>query len=202
MRNSRHWVKGAVLMTIAAVTANDAWSADVRPIQLTTTCRSCHGDTGNSVSTPIPRLNGQKAAYIVDRIKILFVPGGQGPHTITALSGDARDVDDATLRAIANYFASQNPTQARSAGALVDEGRKLYSNGNLAERVPPCQQCHGAHAEGDGSTPRLAGQHGEYLQGQLERFRSGKQGPDFMHNITNNLSDYEIKALRSYLAND
>jgi cytochrome c553 len=198
----RHWIMVAFLMAVAALMADTACARDVISTDLTTACRSCHGETGDSALATVPRLNGQKSAYILSRLKTLIVPGGNGLHGSTTLWDATKQVDDTMLRAIANYYAGENPPLTHPVGPLVDKGRILYANGNLAERVPACQQCHGANAEGDRSIPRLAGQHGDYLRIQLERFRSQKRGPDFMHNITNNLTDFEIKELLSYLAND
>ena len=68
--------------------------------------------------------------------------------------------------------------------------------------MPPCQACHGAHGEGNGVVPRIAGQHADYLKKQLEAFRSTLRESDVMHANTTNMTDREIEAVVSYLAND
>ena len=68
--------------------------------------------------------------------------------------------------------------------------------------MPPCQTCHGAHGEGNSIIPRIAGQHGDYLKKQLEAFRSTLRESDVMHANTKDMTDTEIEAVVSYLAND
>jgi cytochrome c553 len=50
--------------------------------------------------------------------------------------------------------------------------------------------------------PRIAGQHATYLKKQLEAFRSTLRESDVMHANTTNMTDREIEAVVSYLAND
>jgi cytochrome c553 len=115
---------------------------------------------------------------------------------------NTQPVSDAMLETIAKYYVRQAPAQARSTGPLVTEGRELYANGDIAERLPACEQCHGMYAEGKGATPRLAGQHGAYLENQLNGFRLGLREGNVMHPATMNMTDDQIAAIVAYLAND
>jgi len=94
------------------------------------------------------------------------------------------------------------PTLPQTGGALAAEGKKIYEGGAPSDGVPPCQACHGAHGEGSGIVPRIAGQHADYLKKQLEAFRSTLRESDVMHANTANMTDSEIEAVVSYLAND
>ena len=47
-----------------------------------------------------------------------------------------------------------------------------------------------------------AGQHGDYLKVQLENFRSLLRTNQVMHANTKDMTDSEIEAVVSYLAND
>ena len=91
---------------------------------------------------------------------------------------------------------------AQSGGALAAEGQKIFESGAPADGVPPCQACHGAHGEGIAAVPRIAGQHADYLKKQLEAFRSTLRENAVMHANTTNMTDREIEAVVSYLAND
>ncbi len=55
--------------------------------------------------------------------------------------------------------------------AAAERGRTVYQ---------VCTTCHGENAEGNPDTqaPRLAGQHGWYLERQLRNFRAGVRGTD------------------------
>jgi cytochrome c553 len=114
----------------------------------------------------------------------------------------ASQLDDALIVDLAKYYATQAPTPAQSGGALAAEGQKIFESGAPADGVPPCQACHGAHGEGNGAVPRIAGQHADYLKKQLEAFRSTLRESDVMHANTTNMTDREIEAVVSYLAND
>ena len=68
--------------------------------------------------------------------------------------------------------------------------------------VQACATCHGKDAEGNGSFPRLAGQHSEYLVKQLVLFKSelraGGSAP-IMHNITTGMSFEQMEAVAAYV---
>jgi cytochrome c553 len=116
--------------------------------------------------------------------------------------GMTSQLDDTMIAALAKYYASQVPTSPQTGGALAAEGKKIFESGAPADGVPPCQACHGAHGEGNGIIPRIAGQHAHYLKKQLEAFRSTLRASDIMHANTANMTDSEINAVVSHLAND
>lgn len=165
-------------------------------------CQACHGVTGNSAKPDVPRLNGQKVEYLKQRLTDFHDPASQDPHATNVMWGIVERTDDSTLVELAQYFATQAPMAAANGGASAQEGRKLYTSGDPANYVPACGTCHGANAEGLGDVPRLAGQHGLYLENQLERMRLNMRANGVMHPKTNSMSDAQIKALVGYLAKD
>lgn len=167
-----------------------------------TTCQNCHGPRGDSLLATFPRLNGQQADYLAAQLKNFRTHTRSDPHAVAYMWGMAAQLDDAMIADLAKYFAAQPPTPPQSGGALADEGRKIFESGAPANGVPPCQACHGAHGEGNGVLPRIAGQHADYLKKQLEAFRSTLRENDVMHANTANMTDREIEAVVSYLAND
>jgi cytochrome c553 len=183
--------------------ADDSNAAEVAtPSKVTTTCQDCHGPKGDSVSSTYPRLNGQTAAYITSQLKNFRDHSRADPHAMAFMWGMASKLDDATIDLVAKYYASQTPTAPQSGGSLAEEGRKIYMTGAAAQNVPACQACHGAHGEGNSVIPRIAGQHGDYLKNQLEAFRSTLRASAVMHPNTKDMTDSQIEALVSYLAND
>lgn len=168
----------------------------------TTTCQNCHGPKGDSTSSTFPRLNGQQADYITTQLKNFRSHSRTDPHARAYMWGMASQLDDPMIDGLAKYYASQTPTQPQSGGALAAQGKKIFMEGVDAQNIPACQACHGEHAEGMGAMPRLAGQHGDYLKKQLEQFRSTLRESEVMHANTKDMTDSQIEALVSYLAND
>jgi cytochrome c553 len=164
-------------------------------------CQKCHGPQGDSVSPIFPRLNAQQADYIVAQLKSLRIHKRKDTRA-QYMGGIARGLDDTMMAGLAKYFAGQKPTQPQTGGALAAEGERIYMNGVPAEGISACQLCHGKFGEGDGLVPRIAGQHAAYFRMALGAFRSTLRGNETMHAVTKNMTDREIEALASYLAND
>ena len=202
-------VNKKVLMSSAAtacllgsfVLAQDAGSQSAAE-KASTTCQNCHGPGGNSVVATFPRLNGQQTDYIAAQLKSFRAHTRSDPHAMAYMWGMASQLDDQLIAELAKYFGTQPPTAPQSGGALAAEGQKIFEAGAPADGVPPCQACHGAHGEGTGVVPRIAGQHADYLKKQLEAFRSTLRENAVMHANTSNMTDREIEAVVSYLAND
>jgi cytochrome c553 len=193
----------AACLLAPLVVVQDADSQSAAAVsKATTTCQNCHGPGGNSVVATFPRLNGQQAGYIAAQLKSFRAQKRSDPHAVAYMWGMASQLNDALIADLAKYFAVQSPTPPQSGGALATEGQKIYESGAPADGVPPCQACHGAHGEGSGVVPRIAGQHADYLKKQLEAFRSTLRDNAVMHANTTNMTDGEIKAVVSYLAND
>lgn len=167
-----------------------------------TVCQDCHGPNGNSAVATFPRLNGQQADYIAAQLKNFRSHSRDDPHAQAYMWGMASQLDDQISDEIAKYYASQKPTAPQTGGALAAEGKKIFEAGIVEHNVPPCAACHGDHGEGAGDVPRLAGQHADYLKGQLEAFRALLRQNQVMHANTKDMTDSEIEAVVSYLAND
>lgn len=193
-------------LAVGAMALAAAWTGGAAAGDVNATiahCESCHGPRGDSTAPDTPRLNGQHAQYLSGRLKNFLDPGHEDPHATDAMWGVVRNVDDATLAAVAAYFAIQTPTQASPADSpLALEGQKLFAKGEPSRRIEACQSCHGVHGEGAGAVPRLAGQHGLYLQHQMERLRLGMRASDRMHPNANSFTDQQIAALVAFLAKD
>ena len=170
--------------------------------EATSVCQDCHGPQGNSVSATFPRLNGQQADYLALQLKNFRDQKRSDPHARAYMWGMAAQLDDVTIGGLANYYADQKPTQPQTGGALAAEGKNIFMDGVDAQNIPACQACHGDHGEGNGVIPRIAGQHATYLKSQLEAFRSTLRESDVMHANTKDMTDSQIEALVSYLAND
>ncbi len=171
--------------------------------KIVSVCQNCHGPQGDSVSSMFPRLNGQQADYVAAQLKHFRDHSRTDPHAQAYMWVVASQLEDSTIAALAKYYAGQKPTQPQSGGELAAQGEKIFMHGIPAQQIPACHTCHGEHGEGSGALfPRIAGQHGDYLRMQLIVFRSALRANGVMHANTTNMTDGQIEALVSYLAND
>jgi cytochrome c553 len=115
--------------------------------------------------------------------------------------GMAAKLTDETIAGVAAYYASQAPAPGQAGDPReMAAGKKLYDEGIDARNVPACMGCHGEHAEGNASIPRLASQHREYLEEQLGNFASNARANEIMHENSKNLTPEEVRAVAAYLA--
>lgn len=180
----------------------DQAAAEAARVKIETACQTCHGPIGNSVVATFPRLNGQQADYIIAELKQFHDHSRDDPHARAYMWGMASQLDNSIIAAIAKYFASQKPTEPQKGGELAAQGEKIFMNGVETRDIPPCATCHGAHGDGNSVIPQIAGQHADYLKSQLEAFRTLLRPSDVMHANTKEMTDSEIEAIVSYLAND
>jgi cytochrome c553 len=199
----------AAILVLACTAGTQAIADDVAPAPeavvkstVKNVCQNCHGPQGDSLSSTFPRLNGQQAEYLATQLKNFREHSRSDPHARAYMWGMASQLNDPLIEGLAKYYAAQKPTEPQVGGALAAEGKKIYENGAEAQNVPACQACHGDHGEGNGPIPRISGQHAEYLKTQLEAFRSTLRESDVMHANTKDMTNSQIEALVSYLAND
>jgi len=163
-------------------------------------CARCHGAEGERpMSNLVPVLHGQPVDYLFGSLKA-YAEGKRRSGIMQPLAADLRDED---MRNLAEYYASLPPPQEQpkpADAALIEAGRKLALEGMPHAGILPCVACHGSGA----AAPRLAGQHGPYLAGQLRLWKSGNvpqtTGAALMAPIARSLSDEQIETLAAYFA--
>lgn len=190
-----------VLLLVAACTGGPPGGEQATIAGTEHVCSSCHGFKGRSVNPTFPNLAGQQKDYIESQLKAFRDHTRADPHARTYMWGLTGRLSDQTIAGLASYFSSQKPAAPSSEDpALVTAGKKIFDEGISSENVPPCQSCHGAHAEGNDSIPRLASQHRSYLENQLEAFASNARANEIMHPISTGLTPQEISEVTAYLA--
>lgn len=167
-------------------------------------CSSCHGPEGRSISSTFPRLAGQQAPYIEAQLKAFRDHSRGDPLAEAYMWGMASQMDDGAIEKLAAYYAKQKPAHDRPADPKTAQaGKAIFENGIPSANVPACATCHGKDAAGNGTFPRLAGQHASYLVKQLSLFKSalraGASAP-VMHNITSGMTFEQMAAVSAYLA--
>jgi cytochrome c553 len=185
-----------------------AGAAVAQPLEpaATSGCEACHGIGGDSQKPDVPRLNGQRSAYSLARLREFQDPTRGTPHSNQMMWTNAASVDDADAAALADYFSQQVPSLATGSGPLAEAGRKIFDEGAgpliPGPFIPPCGTCHGQNGQGKGDVPRIAGQHLSYLNSQLQAFMLGlRVGTPMNHHAWAMTMD-QIKALATYLSNN
>ena len=172
-------------------------SADKAKSIVAANCAACHGMDGNSVVPTFPKLAGRHPEYIARELNE-FITGKRKSDIMAPITA-ALDPEDFKL--LGAYFGSQKPSR----GTVLDpkaaeEGRKFYFEGNEQSGVPACEGCHGTDAQGGKRFPRLAGQHRDYLIEQIYNFRTNARiATRIMREVSNRMTDAEIKAVAEYL---
>ena len=184
--------------TTATPTMTDAQKAALQ--KTVETCGTCHGVNGRSVSPTFPNLAAQSAPYIEAQLHAFKDQSRADPDAQAYMWGMASQLNDATINALGSYFAAQ-PAAPGNPGnpVLIAQGKRLFEEGVPARQIPPCATCHGAHAQGMATFPRLAGQHAPYLLKQLLVIQSALRTAPVMHGVVKDLSRDQMQAVVVYL---
>ncbi|HMA00672.1 MAG TPA: c-type cytochrome [Steroidobacteraceae bacterium] len=184
-----------------------AWGAAENPApdsplgRTVQTCGTCHGTNGRSVSPTFPNLAAQTAPYIEAQLKAFKDQTRADPDAQAYMWGMAAQLSDPQISELADYFSKQPaPPPGKSAGpAMIARGRQVFEEGVPARQIPPCASCHGAHAEGMATFPRLAGQHAPYLLKQILVIQNALRNAPVMHGVAKELTKEQIQAVAAYL---
>jgi cytochrome c553 len=152
------------------------------------TCLGCHGIEGYRNAYPsyrVPKLGGQKAAYLV--LAITGYRDGTREHP--TMAAQALSMSDQDIQDVAAYLASIGTSTVESGG----------TSGAGIERAATCVACHGQNGIGASPTwPTLAGQHEDYLAAALNQYRDGIRKDPVMLQMAAALSDDDVKVLARY----
>lgn len=192
----------AACWSVAAQSADVASERDEAALKSTVqTCFSCHGVGGRSVSPTFPNLAAQTAPYIEAQLKAFKDQTRSDPDAQAYMWGMASQLSDGMIAQLAAYFSKQSPAAGKPGdAAIIERGKHLFEQGVPAEQIPPCASCHGDHAQGMASFPRLAGQHAPYLLKQLLVIQNALRNAPVMHGVVKELSQEQMVAVAAYLA--
>ena len=166
-------------------------------------CIGCHGIPNYRASFPevhqVPMISGQGARYIAAALNG-YRSGERRHPTMRGVAGSLTDQDIADLSA---YYASHPPaasTAAAAAAAPSEQVAELLKRGN-------CMSCHGENLNKpiDGSYPKLAGQHADYLFVALKAYQGGNgrntgRGNAIMAGMAKPYTVAEQKAMADHIA--
>ncbi len=220
-RSIARLVGAALLAASASVAADSADFVDLRRIHAleadanagkdkAAVCSACHGANGIAPASMFPNLAGQRAEYLYWQL----VEFKREARPESPMTSQIANLDDATLRDLAAYFASLPPPAqaAPNAQSATSRGAALYREGDPAHGTPPCQGCHGADGTGHPwadadaayrTYPKLRAQHADYVAQRLRDFRDGKHvsssSDRIMTPIARTLDDEAIKAVAAFI---
>ena len=149
-------------------------------------CAGCHGDMGVSSNPANPSLAGQDAQYLASALQA-YKDGARSDDTMKGL---ASGLDDASMKNLAAFYASQTP----QAPSVV----KPLTVPQLAER---CDRCHGVNGNStDPRLPAIAAQRVDYIEKVLQAYRTAGRKNLQMSAMAAVLSDEDIQGLAGYYA--
>lgn len=162
------------------------------------TCALCHGLDGISRMGKFPKLANQPYAYLVKQLEDIRADRRTNDNGM--MSSNAELLTPKALHAVARYFSEQpapNPDNLEPTAV----GRILFEKGEPNRSIPACKACHNASPLDNQITPRLEGQHAEYLAKQLRDFQDDTRNNDInqvMRRIAGQLSAAEIEAVANF----
>lgn len=153
-------------------------------------CLGCHGIEGYRNAYPsyrVPKLGGQKEAYLVAALQ--GYRSGMRKHT--TMNAQAQSLSEQDIEDVSAYLATLNTDTVTSGG----------SEGGGFDPAKSCAACHGQNGISvSPGWPTLAGQHEDYLVHALAQYRDGVRENAVMGPLAANLSDADIAALAAWFA--
>jgi cytochrome c553 len=190
--NNTMLVRAASLLLASALLGQPALADGDSSVgkELAYTCLGCHGIDGYRNAYPsyrVPKLGGQKAAYLVAALKG-YRNGSRAHPTMVAQASSLSDQD---IEDVAAYLAS-------IAGETVAAGGSGEAN---LEAAKPCTACHGQTGISVNAIwPTLAGQHEDYLLQSLEHYRDGSRSEPVMAAQAALIAEEDVEILAHYFA--
>lgn len=180
----------AILLVSSALIAPIAFAEGdaERGEALAYTCLGCHGIDGYRNAYPsyrVPRLGGQKAAYLIAAINGYR----DGTREHATMHGQAASLSDEQVADIAAYLATRGTATVEAGGSDVE----------TFEKAATCVACHGQNGISvSPAWPTLAGQHEDYIIAALNQYRDGTRKEPVMSQMAAPLSDEDVRVFARY----
>jgi cytochrome c553 len=186
-----HLALGLLLLATGLFAHSASADGDAeRGKSLAYTCLGCHGIEGYRNAYPsyrVPKLGGQKAAYLT--IALQGYRNGTRQHP--TMSAQAASLSDQDIADAVTYLASLG------AGTVAAGG----SSGTSFAPAAACAACHGQNGISlSPSWPTLAGQHEDYLAHALNQYRDGSRKDPVMAPMAATLNDETVLEIAKYFA--
>jgi len=153
-------------------------------------CFGCHGIEGYRNAYPsyrVPKLGGQKAAYLIVALKGYRQNTRQHP----TMTGQASSLSDQDIDNVAAYLASIGGDTVAAGG----------SKDVSFDKAQACTACHGNNGISVNAIwPTLAGQHEDYLVRALTGYRNGTRSDPVMSVQAGLIAEEDVEVLAKYFA--
>jgi len=153
-------------------------------------CLGCHGIPGYRNAYPsyrVPKLGGQKAAYLVVALKGYRAKTRQHP----TMNGQAASLSEQQIEDVADYLASIGGDTVAAGG----------SKNVSFDKAKACRACHGNNGISVNAVwPTLAGQHEDYLEKALVSYRNGSRSDPVMSAQAAMIAEEDVAVLAKYFA--
>jgi cytochrome c553 len=153
-------------------------------------CFGCHGIEGYRNAYPsyrVPKLGGQKAAYLVVALKGYRQNTRQHP----TMTGQASSLSEQDIENVAAYLASIGGDTVAAGG----------SKDVSFDKAQACTACHGNNGVSvNAMWPTLAGQHEDYLVRALLGYRNGTRIDPVMSVQAGLIAEGDVEVLAKYFA--
>lgn len=156
-------------------------------------CSGCHGENGIPQEKSTPIIWGQNEGYLYIELRD-FKSGARKNDQMSAIVADLSKQD---MKALAAHFAGLKwPNTAQPSPSKDITKQALTVIGSIG-----CTSCHLDQYQGDGSTPRLAGQQSGYLQKTMADFRDRSRANNpGMSDLLNAAQPADLDPIAQYLA--
>jgi cytochrome c553 len=173
-------------------------------------CVGCHGIIGYQASFPeihkVPMIAGQSATYIT--AALTAYKGGDRKHpTMRAIADTLSDQDIADIAA---YYSQLGLKDGSAPPAALAKPTPANVEALITRNADnSCTKCHGANfnTPNDGTVPKLAGQHADYLFVALKSYRVknnshlGRSNAVMGQQVEDKkFTNAELKTLASYIS--
>jgi cytochrome c553 len=153
-------------------------------------CLGCHGIEGYRNAYPsyrVPKLGGQKAAYLVIALKGYR----DGTRTHPTMQAQASSLSDQDIEDVAAYLASLDGETVAAGGSEVQP----------IDAAVPCVACHGQNGISVNAVwPTLAGQWEDYLEHALGQYRNGERQDPVMGAQAQMIAEEDLARLAKYFS--
>jgi len=153
-------------------------------------CLGCHGIDGYRNAYPsyrVPKLGGQKAAYLVVALNGYRANTRQHP----TMTGQASSLSDQDIENVAAYLASIGGDTVAAGG----------SKDVSFDKAQACTACHGNNGVSvNAMWPTLAGQHEDYLVRALTGYRDGTRTDPVMSIQAELIAEDDVEVIAKYFA--
>jgi cytochrome c553 len=165
-------------------------------------CIGCHGIVGYQADFPqvykVPKIAGQDAKYIASALTE-YRSGDRKHPTMRSIATSLTDQDIADIAAYYAKLGQPDGPVPKTAEPPIPT--------QLTSKLATCVACHGANfsTPTDGTIPRLAGQHADYLLYSLKAYQV-EGNPHYgrsnamMNPMAKPLTNTDIEQIADYLA--